>query len=139
MNILKKTLTLKKNIEFKHIFNRGKWYDCNVLSIYVMPNNKKINLLGIAVGRKTAKSVKRNRIRRVIREVYRLSENKLNTGYSIIVVWKIKKDILEATFDNIKKDMINCFKKAGVLINDEENNYLSDKNLSEDTVKSNGE
>jgi ribonuclease P protein component len=134
MNILRKTLTLKKNIEFKHIFNRGKWYNGNVLSIYIMHNKKNINLLGIAVSKKTAKSVKRNRIKRLIREVYRLYEGYTNTGYSIILVWKIKKDIAEATFENIKTDMINCFTKAGVLNNNEKNMYFSDQNISENTV-----
>jgi ribonuclease P protein component len=135
---VKKTLTLKKNIEFKNIFNRGKWYDGKVLSVYIMPNSKKYNLLGIAVGKKTAKSVKRNRIRRIIREAYRLNEERINKGISIIIVWKIKKDINEATFENINSDIIRCFEKAGVL-NNEETMHIFNKNISEDSITNNGQ
>ena len=67
---------------------------------------------------KIAKAVKRNHIKRLIRENYRLIENKLDKGYNMIFLWKKKNPVSEATFYNIQNDMKNIFKKSGILKND---------------------
>ena len=50
-----------------------------------MPNREGINRLGFKVGKKLAKATKRNRLRRLMRECYRLREENLKTGYDIIL------------------------------------------------------
>jgi len=112
---MKKTLKLKKNYEFKRVLTKGNYYSGKYLDIFVKKNNKSINLIGIAIGVKIAKAVKRNRIKRLISENYRLMENDLKTGYDIVFLWKKKIDISYATFSNIKTDMINVFKRIGIL------------------------
>lgn len=113
---MKKTLKLKKNYEFKRILTKGKYYSGKYLDVFVKENNNKsINYIGIAIGVKIAKAVKRNRIKRLIMENYRLMEKDLNTGYNIVFLWKKKVDISNATFFNIKNDMIEIFKRIGML------------------------
>ena len=112
---MKKTLMLKKNYEFKRILTKGEYYSGKFLDVFVKKNNFSVNFLGIAVGVKIAKAVKRNRIKRLIRENYRLIEEKVNTGYSIVFLWKKKVDIKHATFTNIKQDMMNVFERIGIL------------------------
>lgn len=112
---MKKTLSLKKNSDFQYIFNKGEWHDSKMLSIHIIPNKKDINSLGIAIGKKVAKSVKRHRIRRLIKEAYRLNEDKFKAGYNIIIVWKTKANIEDATFNNIQENLIKCFEKAGLM------------------------
>lgn len=72
-----KTDTLKKNYEFKNVLSRGKYFSGNYIDIYIKKNRKNLNFIGIAVGVKLAKAVKRNRIKRLIRENYRLIEKNL--------------------------------------------------------------
>ena len=112
---MKKTLKLKKNYEFKRALTKGQYYSGKYLDVFVKKNNSNINFIGIAVGVKIAKAVKRNRIKRLISENYRLMENELNTGYNVVFLWKKRVDIKKATFSNIKKDMINIFKRIGML------------------------
>jgi len=112
---MKKTLKLKKNYEFKRVLTKGQYYSGKYLDVFVKKNNSKINYIGIAVGVKIAKAVKRNRIKRLISENYRLMEKDLNTGYNIVFLWKKRVDIKKATFSNIKDDMINVFRKIGML------------------------
>ena len=77
-------------------------------------NNNIYNMLGIAISVKIAKAVKRNLIKRIIRENYRIIETNIKPGYSIVFLWKKKSDIENATFMNIKIDMINILDKAHI-------------------------
>ena len=116
---MRKLNTLKKNYEFKNVLTRGKYYSGKNLDIYIKKNNKDRNFIGIAVSTKVGKAVKRNRIKRLIRENYRLQKEKLIKGYDIIFLWKKNKEIQYATFENIKRDMNKIFKEAKIFINEE--------------------
>lgn len=110
-------LTLKKNNEFQNVFQKGKWYGSNLVVIYIVKNNEDFNRIGIAVGKKVAKSVKRNRIRRVIREAYRLNTSNIVQGYDIVIVWRNKLEAQKVNLGNIQEDLLKCLKKAEILIN----------------------
>ena len=69
-----KTITLKKNYEFKNVLTRGKYCSGKYIDIYIKKNNKKINRIGIAVSVKVAKANKRNRIKKINKKKYRLLE-----------------------------------------------------------------
>lgn len=112
---MKKTLMLKKNYEFKKVLTKGEYYSGKYLDVFVKKNNFPVNYIGIAVGVKITKAVKRNRIKRLIRENYRLMEKNLKTGYNMVFLWKKKVDIKNATFTNIKEDMVNIFERIGIL------------------------
>lgn len=111
-----KTITLKKNYEFKNVLTRGKYCSGKYVDIYFLKkNNKNFNRIGIAVGVKVAKANKRNRIKRLIRENYRLLEKNINYGYEIVFLWKKKQDIKNATFNNIKNDIVKIFLENNII------------------------
>ncbi len=114
---MKKTKMLKKNYEFKNVMNRGKYYSGKNIEAFIKDNNKNCNLLGLAISVKAAKAVKRNRIKRLLRENYKILEPQLKDGKSIIFLWKKKADIENATFNNIQKDMNHIFEKSGIINN----------------------
>ncbi len=108
-------LSLKKSSEFQRLFKSGKWYGDGVLSIYIEKNSKDSNRVGVAVGRKIAKSVKRNRIKRLIKESYRIHEKEINQGYNIIVVCKKDIDVEKINFNEIEKNLVSCLEKASLM------------------------
>ena len=97
--------TLKKNYEFKRVLNRGKCINGKFLAIYVFPNKLNTLRVGFAIGKKAGKAHDRNRIRRLIRENYRLIENKLELGHDIVFVWKNILPADKVEYEKIKNDV----------------------------------
>ena len=62
-----------------------------------------------------AKAVKRNQIKRLIRENYRLLEKNIDIGNCFVILWNRRTNGDEADFYIIKEDMIKIFKKINIL------------------------
>ena len=78
--------SLKKNEQFQFVYKNGKSYANRYLIMYVLENNENINRLGISVSKKVGNSVVRHRVKRLIRESYRLHEEMFNSGLNIVVI-----------------------------------------------------
>ena len=116
---MKKTKMIKKNYEFKNVLSKGKYYSGAYIEAFIKKENKKdFNFLGIAISSKICKAVKRNHIKRLIKESYYFYENNIKTGYKIIFLWKKKISIEKATFENIKNDMKKIFENSEILEED---------------------
>ena len=111
---MKKTKMLKKNYEFRNVLTKGKYYSGKNIEAFIKDNNKNCNFLGLAISVKTAKAVKRNKIKRLIRENYKVLEPQIKNGNSIVFLWKKKADVKNATFYNIKNDMNSIFEKSNM-------------------------
>lgn len=111
---MKKTKMLKKNYEFRRVLSKGKYYSGEYIETLILNNNKKENYIGIAISTKVGKAVKRNKIKRLIRENYYQCEENIKEGQSIVFLWKKKQSIENATFHNIEKDMKRIFDKAKI-------------------------
>ncbi|MDF2544021.1 MAG: hypothetical protein K0S47_3739 [Herbinix sp.] len=83
---MKQTESIKKNNDFQIVYRNGKSYANKYLIMYVKRNETEKNRLGISVSKKVGNSVVRHRVTRLIRESYRLSENKFQRGLDLIVV-----------------------------------------------------
>lgn len=113
---MKKTKMLKKNYEFKQVLSKGKYFSGRNIEAFIKDNNKNCNFLGLAISVKTAKAVRRNKIKRLIRENYKILEMHIESGKSIVFLWKKNSNIENATFENIKVDMNYIFDKANIKI-----------------------
>ncbi len=80
------TQSLKQNHLFRRLYQRGKSAAGRYVVVYCRKNGLDYNRLGLTVGAKIGHAVVRNRIRRRIREAYRLSEQSYLRGYDIVVV-----------------------------------------------------
>ena len=107
---MKKTTTLKKNNEFVRIYKSGRFFAGKYIIIYARKNRSGLNRLGITVGKKIGKSVKRNRVKRLIRESYRFYEDFIPPGLDIIFVARnIEK---EYGYAEIRREMKFLLKKV---------------------------
>ncbi len=73
-------------------------------------------LIGFAVGKKVHKgAVKRNRIKRQMREVVRLllKENRVKAGVMVLLI--AKSDIVESSYSDIERSIVSVLEKARLL------------------------
>ena len=83
---MKYSESLKKNKDFQYIYRKGKSYANKYLVMYVLENGTSQNRLGISVSKKVGNSIVRHRLTRLIRESYRLQEERFRCGLDIIVI-----------------------------------------------------
>ena len=69
---LPKTALLRKGREFDKVYRQGTRWHGNGFSLIFCPNELGFNRIGISIHRKLKGAVKRNRIKRIIRESFRL-------------------------------------------------------------------
>ena len=112
---MKKTKMLKKNYEFKNVLTKGKYYSGKYIDAYIKKNKGNGNFLGIAISVKISKAVRRNHIKRLIRENYQQIENYIKPGNTIVFLCKKHVILEEINYYNIKKDVEVILKKSEIL------------------------
>ena len=78
--------SLKFNHVFRRLYNKGDSCANRSLVVYSRKNATKGTRIGLTVGAKLGHAVDRNRLRRRLREIYRLHEGQFARGYDIVVV-----------------------------------------------------
>lgn len=109
---MSKLLTLKKNYEFNRVYKKGRFFVGNILVIYVIKNRFAKNRFGISASKKFGNAVKRNRMRRILKESIVFYEPFVKEGYDIVFVAH-KQSVIPNTKD-VLKEMKFLFKKTDV-------------------------
>lgn len=86
---MKYSESLKRNKDFQRVYKNGTSYANKYLVMYVMDNHTSQNRLGISVSKKVGNSIVRHRLTRLIRESYRLQEDRFRCGLDIVVIARI--------------------------------------------------
>ncbi len=107
------TQSLKQNHLFRRLYQRGKSAAGRYVVVYCRKNGLDYNRLGLTVGTKVGHAVVRNRIRRRIREAYRLSEQSYLRGYDIVVVARGR--AADATYREIADCLWAMSQKLGLI------------------------
>ena len=87
---MKHTVSLKLNHEFRRLYNKGRTAASPFMAVYCRKTRLPYSRLGFTTGVKLGKAVKRNRVRRRLREIYRTNEWRLAPGWDIVVVARVK-------------------------------------------------
>lgn len=86
---MKYSESLKKNKDFQQVYRKGKSFANRYLVMYILENHMDKNRLGISVSKKVGNSIVRHRLARLIRESYRLQEDRYRCGIDIVVIARI--------------------------------------------------
>jgi ribonuclease P protein component len=110
---LKFTTSLKKNHEFRRLYNKGKSAASQCVVVYCKRNGLSENRLGITVSKKVGGAVQRNLVRRRLKEIYRLNEAKLSIGFDVVIVARVKS--LNTEYRKLDSSVLFLFKKLGII------------------------
>ena len=115
---MKHTVALNRNGMFQRLYSKGTSSSDRNIVVYFLPNRQRINRLGITVSKKTGSAVLRNRVKRLIKESYRLNEESIKTGYDIVIV--ARRNIVNASYWDIASSLVKLTDKLGILVNEDE-------------------
>ena len=109
---MKKAVTLKQNRDFRRLYSRGKSAVTPSMVVYCRKNGLDHNRLGFTVSTKLGCAVVRNRCRRRLREVCRLSQGQMKRGYDLVVVARGRAH--SAPFQQLLRQFARACRSLGV-------------------------
>lgn len=115
---MKYSESLKKNRDFQQVYKRGTSKANRYLVMYVLPNQHMKNRLGISVSKKVGNSVVRHRITRLIRESYRLNEEKFQKDLDIVVI--ARNSAKDRSYHEIESALINLAERHEITVSQEQ-------------------
>ncbi|MDR3560965.1 MAG: ribonuclease P protein component [Negativicutes bacterium] len=86
MFTLPKRGVLRKNKNFQAVYRLGKSYANKRLVLYILANKGGQRRVGFAAGKRLGNAVIRNRVKRLLREAFRLGQHRVASGFDIILV-----------------------------------------------------
>ena len=114
--------TIKKTKNFKIVYSKGRQAVNAYFVLYAMPNNKGATHIGITVSKKVGNAVTRNKIRRLVKESFRLMGARVVSGYDIVIVARRAVSALpkEGRFRKVDKSLTSLLTRLN-LVNTGEN------------------
>ena len=105
--------SMKENSLFRRLYARGKSAANSYLVIYCRKNGGTENRIGYTVSKKLGHAVVRNRVRRRLREIYRLHETEFLPGRDLVVVARSR--TVGAPYAKLERAFLSLSEKLGLL------------------------
>ena len=109
---MKRFPSIKKNREYREIYNTAGKKAYGVLVMFVKDNGLEHNRLGISVSKKVGNSVVRHTFCRKIREIFRLNNYQTVQGKDIIVTARSRAG--SADYDRLNRDYLRLLTEQGI-------------------------
>lgn len=109
-----KVISIKENHIFRRLYNKGKTTATPCLALYCRRNGRQYSRLGITVSAKLGKAVLRNKLRRRIREIYRLHQEELLPGWDIVAVARVRAS--HSNYSTLERSFLSAADKLGLRI-----------------------
>ncbi|GAA0106194.1 ribonuclease P protein component [Paraclostridium sordellii] len=107
----KNTKGIRKDSDFRKVYKHGKSFANKYLVMYILDNKSDFNRVGFSVSKKVGKATVRNKIRRRIRESFRLNcDEYIKNGYDLVFIARVASKYAE--YEDIEKSVKTLIKKA---------------------------
>ena len=106
--------SLKKNEDFQRVYGKRISFANRYFIMYIRKNDSEFNRLGISVSKKVGNSVVRHRVVRLVRESYRLNEERFNSGLDLVVV--ARSTAADIDYKAAESALLHLAKLHGILV-----------------------
>jgi ribonuclease P protein component len=103
---LPKSRHLRRPGEFAAVYDARVRESRGPLMVYAKPNDLGHPRLGMSVSRKVGNAVRRNRIRRLLREAFRHMQHDFPRGYDLVVVVRAHKPLMLADYQRLLSGVV---------------------------------
>jgi ribonuclease P protein component len=112
---MKKKNRVKKNEEFQTVFQKGKSNANRQFVLYQLDKPGQAYFrIGLSVSKKIGNAVTRNRIKRMIRQVFTELKDKIDSEKDFVII--ARKPCAEMTYEDFKKSLIHVLKRSGIRV-----------------------
>ena len=108
---MKKQNIIKKSQDFEKIIKNNKSFRSKYFYIYKQKHEENKYHFGLSVGKKIGNAVRRNKVKRQLREI--ISQNDYQKNFDCIII--VRREINNANFSEIKEDLNNALKKLSII------------------------
>jgi len=105
--------SLKENSMFRRLYAKGRSAAGSYLVVYCRRNGTDGNRIGFTVSKKLGHAVVRNRVRRRLREIYRLHEEEFLHGWDLVVVARSR--AVGAPYAKLERAFLSLCQKLNLL------------------------
>lgn len=112
--IMKKEYRVKKNEDFQEVFKKGTSLANRQFVVYSLRRPGQAHFrIGLSVSKKLGNAVKRNQIKRYIRQAFLELEDSLKNEYDYVII--ARKPASDMNFFEVKNSLIHVLKLSKVL------------------------
>lgn len=95
-------MTLTASPEFERVYRNGSVYRGRLFSVHALPNTLGEPRLGLSVSKKVGTAVKRNKVRRRLKEMFRSSAKRLPCDLDFVI--SARPAAAEASFEELNEE-----------------------------------
>jgi len=105
---------LLKTKDFRKAYKEGRVFKKWPVFLYAIPNDLCMNRIGLSISSRNIKlATRRNRVKRLFREAYRLNRRRLLKGFDLVLVVKQYNEKI-STYKDVEKVFSGLAKESGV-------------------------
>jgi ribonuclease P protein component len=106
-----KTFRLLRRSDYRRVYDEGQRRSASLCTVFIRPNGLGHSRLGITVPARLGNAVLRNRLKRRIREAFRLHRADLPAGWDFLV--NPRPAVATVSFETLEKELLRLFCQAG--------------------------
>jgi ribonuclease P protein component len=107
----RKSTSLTGSLEFERVYREGSVYRGRLFSVHALHNSLGNPRLGLSVSKKVGTAVRRNTVRRRLKEIFRSSTGKLPGNLDLVV--SARPAAAEASFDELNEEFLRSLRRLG--------------------------